>query len=360
MEQESLCSALESILFAAEHPVSLKRFKDVFGEENCPEDEAIISALESIENRYQDEKFGFELRKAQSGFHFVTKAKNVEYVRTFLAAKPFRISKSAAEVLAIVAYRQPITRADVDQIRGIDSSHIMRVLMERGVVKMAGKAEVPGRPVQYATTDKFLEIVGLSSVNDLPPLSELEQLQGHAEPARDPLEVGLEKFVKASQSAGKMEEASVEELQEINDMLTEADDTSETDIYESAAHQQVAQSNKEALEAMRGKGSRKKKKKSKEDSVEASEETVDTESKTTDSAESQGEVRYEDLVPDSDAKSQDPVTAFDSESDEEGLEQQVSARSTEGEQSTNPTEELQDSELMPVEESEPISEETVS
>ena len=176
MELERLCSALESMLFAAEHPVGIERFKAAFGE-TPPTDESISEALAAIQARYLSPQFGFELRQAQSGYHFVTKAENAEFLRTFLSQKPFRLSRSALEVLAIIAYRQPITRAEIDSVRGIDSSHLLRVLIERDIVRMGGKAEVPGRPVQYGTTPRFLEIVGLSTLNDLPPLSELEQLR---------------------------------------------------------------------------------------------------------------------------------------------------------------------------------------
>lgn len=247
MEPQSLCSALESILFAADQPVSIKRFEDVFGEEG-PKANEIEEALQAVKQRYEGEEFGFELRHAHSGYHFTTKKVNVDYVRIFLATKPFKLSRSAQEVMAITAYRQPITRAEIDQVRGIDSSHILRVLIERGLVKMAGKAEVPGRPVQYGTTDKFLEVVGLTSINDLPPLSELEQLQGHTEDRRDPLEEGLDRFVQEAHSVESVEGEDVSELAAINDIIQDASDTGK-EVFASRAHADVARENREALEA---------------------------------------------------------------------------------------------------------------
>lgn len=247
MEQERLCSALESMLFAAEHPVGVERFKAVFGEDG-PNDEAILSALGAIQSRYQSDLYGFELRRSQSGYHFVTKGANAEYVRSFLAMKPFRLSRSALEVLSIIAYRQPITRSEIDHVRGIDSSHLLRVLIERDLVRMAGKAEVPGRPVQYATTPRFLEIVGLNTLGDLPPLSELEQLQGSAPEHEDPLETGLDDFMKTAEEGERIDEENQAEYREIHDML-ETVQAADREIYESPLHAEIAKENLAALEA---------------------------------------------------------------------------------------------------------------
>lgn len=271
MEQERLCSALESMLFAAEHPVSLERFKAVFGE-NPPADEELTEALAVIIARYQTPQYGFELRQAQSGYHFVTKAANAEYIRTFLSQKPFRISRSALEVLAIIAYRQPVTRAEIDQVRGIDSSHLLRVLIERDIVRMAGKAEVPGRPVQYATTPRFLEIVGLNTLNDLPPLSELEQLSGSVPiKEEDRMETGLNKFMEGTMELEKVDEENQAEYREIHSLL-ETVQNADKEVFESQLHAEVAQENQAALEAFQASAPKKSRKKAVQ------------------------EIRYEDLV----------------------------------------------------------------
>jgi segregation and condensation protein B len=247
MEQEQLSSVVESIIFISDRPVSLTRLMEVLGEEIISEQE-LSSVISTIKEKYQESGRGFELREAQGGFHFCSKVQNVEWIRKFLSTKPFRLSRSALETLAIIAYRQPITRAEIDKVRGIDSSHLMRVLIERGLVKMAGKADVPGRPVQYSTTPRFLEVTGLQSLAELPPLSELEQLQGSTEDPNKPLENGLERFIsnKVTQyeDLGEEQEMQLKEIDSLLDSVQKPD----REVYESEAHAEVARENEAALE----------------------------------------------------------------------------------------------------------------
>lgn len=249
MEQEQLVSILESIFFVSDKPVTVARFKEVLGEEIA--EAQITEALDAVKMKYEQGAFGFMLREAQGGFHFCTKAANVEWVRKFLATKPFRLGRSALEVLSIIAYRQPVTRAEIDKVRGIDSSHLMRTLIERGLVQMAGKADVPGRPVQYGTTRRFLEVTGLSTLGDLPPLSELEQLQGHTEDPNQRLEEGLERFVAntASRSDVPITGEDTSGLGEIEQMISSIRKADE-EVYESPEHAEVARENVAAVEGL--------------------------------------------------------------------------------------------------------------
>ena len=234
MEQENLTSVVESILFVADRPVTLNRLKEVFGEQ-APSDETLQEAIRSLRERYERTASGFELREAQGGFQFCTKVDNAEWVRKFLATKPFRLGRSALEVLSIIAYRQPLTRAEIDQVRGIDSSHLLRVLIERGLVKMAGKAELPGRPVQYATTPRFLEVVGLETLAQLPPLSELDQLQGDTEDPIKTLESGLDRIMAETKTVESTFADDTEGLQAIESLLQTAEG-GEKEVYESKDH----------------------------------------------------------------------------------------------------------------------------
>lgn len=249
MEQDLITSAIEAVIFSADKPITIDRLKDVLGEQ-APHDEEIKVHLEAIKERYQKTTFGFELREAQGGFHFVTKPCNGEYVRRFLQTKPFRLGRSTLETLAIIAYRQPITRSEIDQVRGIDSSHLMRSLIERGLVKMAGKAEVPGRPVQYATTQKFLEVTGLASIGDLPPLAELEQLQGQTEDPVKLLEENLQRFIDEKL------EGSVDNPKELDSTLVSIDEMIQSanqgtkEVHASPIHAEIAQLNEQAVEGM--------------------------------------------------------------------------------------------------------------
>jgi segregation and condensation protein B len=268
MDTDSFTSAVEAVLFAAERPASFDRIREAFGTPS-PNDDQLKEAIDRIQARYEGPDRGFLLRKAQGGYHFVTKVENAEYIRRFQASKPFRLGRSALEVLAIIAYRAPVTRAEIDQVRGIDSSHLLRTLIERGLVRMAGKAEVPGRPVQYATTQKFLEVVGLAATSDLPPLSELNQLQGDAEDPQRKMEEGLDRFMRpvdrtaaeeASMAPLEDEDGQDPMLNEIDSLIQTAGNTTK-EVYASPVHRDVAEANQEALEAFQAMSRRRPRKK---------------------------------------------------------------------------------------------------
>lgn len=258
MELEKLSSTLESILFASDRPVTIDRMIGVFPEEEAPKESKIKEALEMVKERYLSSAHGFELREAQGGFHFVTKAENAEIVRRFLETKPFRLGRSALEVMAIVAYRGPLTRAEIDHVRGIDSSHLLRTLIERGLVKMAGKAEIPGRPVQYTPTPKFLEVIGLKDLSELPPLSELDQLQGQTEDPIKSLEMGLDKFIE-EETAAEPDHADDAGLEAISTLIDSARQGSK-EVYASPVEAQVAETNEEAAKSMQSHAKMRKKK----------------------------------------------------------------------------------------------------
>lgn len=244
MEHNPLSSILESLIFISDKPVSIDRFAQTVGEQYNKED--ITQSLEQIKSKYQQDEYGFEIREVQGGYQFCTKSAHAEIIRKFLETKPFRLSRAAQETLAIIAYKQPVTRAEIDQIRGMDSSHLLRTLIERGIVRMAGKAEVPGRPVQYATSPRFLEIVGLNQISDLPPLTELEQLQGHTESPENLIQKGLESFMETTLT----HQESIEEtplLGEIDTLIQQAGKT-DTEVYESAVHAEVGRENAMAVE----------------------------------------------------------------------------------------------------------------
>ncbi len=247
MDSLEMFSSIEAILFAADRPVSVGRFIEVLTTEEGtgPTDSEIGEALGTIKSKFEAPDFGFELRETHGGYQLTTKAKNVDVVRKFLATKPFRLGRSALETLSIVAYRQPITRAEIDVIRGIDSSHLLRTLIERGMVRMVGKAEIPGRPVVYGTTTKFLETVGLGSLNDLPPLAELDQLAGDTEDPIKAMENGLDKFMSTNTMPEEELDPS-EGLEEIDNMLMTAGD-SDGEIYASAVHREAGEENRSAL-----------------------------------------------------------------------------------------------------------------
>lgn len=245
MNKEELLPLLESLIFISDKPVGLTRFSETLQDQASKEE--IEIGLQELIHKYQQEHFGIELRLVQGGYQFCTKAKFAETIRKFLSTKPFRLGRSTLETLAIIAYKQPVTRSEIDQIRGLDSSHLLRTLVERGLVRMVGKAEVPGRPVQYGTAPKFLEVVGLNQLADLPPLSELEQLQGHTEEPEDLLERNLDSFIQEAPKHTEIPDDS-NEIVEIENLIDNAGDVTE-EVYESALHAEVGRENVFAVQS---------------------------------------------------------------------------------------------------------------
>jgi segregation and condensation protein B len=175
IEAEHAISIIESLLFASDKPVSIGTFKQVFKGTNI-RGKDISRALDILASEYASSQRGVSLEEIHGGYHLRTKVDNAEYLRRLAKTRPFKLSGPALETLAIVAYKQPAVKSEIDEIRGVESGHLMRALMERGLISFAGKSELPGKPMQYGTTRKFLEIFGLRNLKELPTLSEIEEL----------------------------------------------------------------------------------------------------------------------------------------------------------------------------------------
>jgi segregation and condensation protein B len=132
------------------------------------------------------------------GYRLRTDPENAPWVRTLTQRRPVRLSRAALETVAIVAYRQPVTRADVDEIRGVESSVVLRSLLEKELLRIAGRKEEPGRPMLYATTRRFLEVFGLSSLSDLPSIQEFKSLAVGEQPGLFPGESALDETEPAA------------------------------------------------------------------------------------------------------------------------------------------------------------------
>ncbi|MGH7935318.1 MAG: SMC-Scp complex subunit ScpB [Candidatus Binataceae bacterium] len=178
MEEERLKAILESLLFAAGEPVSLAQLTNAI--DNVARDE-IRKALGEMMTAYAGGPRGIAMEEVAGGYQLRTPREHAFYVRRLLAAKPPRLSRPLLETLAIVAYRQPITRPEIEQLRGVDSGGVLDTLVERGLVKIAGRKEAPGRPMMYATTPAFLEVFGLKDIDSLPDLEEFRALAGSAQ-----------------------------------------------------------------------------------------------------------------------------------------------------------------------------------
>lgn len=177
METEgySLTAALEAILFAAGDPVPAERIAKVLGEEES----SVLEAADALAARYTEQESGIRLLHLDRNLQLCSAPAYSEFVtRALEQRKPPRLSPAALEVLSVVAYFQPVTRAYIDQIRGVDSSYTVGVLTERGLIEPCGKLEVPGRPTLYRTGDAFLRTMNISSLEELPALPDVGTDEG--------------------------------------------------------------------------------------------------------------------------------------------------------------------------------------
>lgn len=182
MDPQLRRNIIEGALLAAAEPLNLARLLSLFEEQQGEDEEAdantkaeVLSALEQI--RTQCEGRGFELKEVASGWRFQVRPETAPWVNRLWEEKPQKYSRAILETLALVAYRQPITRGDIEEIRGVAvSSHIIKTLTERDWIKVVGHRDVPGRPSLYATTRQFLDYFNLKSLDELPSLGEIRDL----------------------------------------------------------------------------------------------------------------------------------------------------------------------------------------
>ena len=171
---DSLKKIFESIIFASDTPVTVKELCDVFPE---IERKDIRAALKSLEREWIDINRSFSLENVADGYQFRTKPAFSEHIVEFnKEIKKFKLSRAALEVLAIIAYKQPVTKVEVEKIRGVDCSGVVNVLLEKRFLEIKGRKDVPGKPFIYGTTDTFLETFSLKSLKDLPTLKEIEKI----------------------------------------------------------------------------------------------------------------------------------------------------------------------------------------
>lgn len=180
METEQLKHILEALIMASSTPLSLDRMLAVFPEEQQPDPNFLRETLVALAEDYANTSL--ELKEVSSGFRFQVRKDYAEWVSKLWEEKPARYSRALLETLALVAYKQPITRGEIEKIRGVSvNTQIMKTLLEREWVTIVGHRDVPGKPAIYATTRQFMDYFNLKSLEDLPPLAEirdLDQLNG--------------------------------------------------------------------------------------------------------------------------------------------------------------------------------------
>jgi segregation and condensation protein B len=170
---ENLSNIIESLLFVADEPLSVAKLRAVLETADTNE---IKTALHSLADRYEARGGGFGLSEVAGGWQLRTRPEYHDWIKRLLQPSPQRLSKAALETLAIVAYNQPIIRADVEHIRGVDCGGILRQLLERKLIRVLGRKEIPGRPLIYATSKLFLELFDLKDLKDLPTPREIEEM----------------------------------------------------------------------------------------------------------------------------------------------------------------------------------------
>ncbi|EED36901.1 segregation and condensation protein B [Luminiphilus syltensis NOR5-1B] len=187
MAETGLVTIIEGALMAAGEPVSMQRLLGLFDDLDRPAKEDVVSALEEVAVRCEDR--GFELVEVASGYRFQVRQNLSQWVGRLWQERPQRYSRALLETLSLIAYRQPITRGEIEEIRGVAvSSNIIKTLHEREWIRVVGHRDVPGRPAMYATTKAFLDYFNLKSLEALPPLAEirdLDNLSGNL-PLEDP------------------------------------------------------------------------------------------------------------------------------------------------------------------------------
>jgi len=167
--------AVEAILFVASAPVTVNQVVEAFGGQVAPAQ--ALSLLERVQERLEKESAGLKVERVAEGFRMVTRPLHAPFVRAFLKAQNLRkLSPAAVETLAIVAYKQPVTAAEVSAVRGTESGPVLKGLLEKKLIRISGRKAVVGRPLLYATTREFLVHFGLNTLEDLPSFRELEEV----------------------------------------------------------------------------------------------------------------------------------------------------------------------------------------
>jgi segregation and condensation protein B len=175
MNNEELKQIIEAVLFAADEPLNLDRLMNLFPEDSNPGRDAIKQTIAAIQDDCTHRSL--ELKEVGSGYRFQVKQDYAQWSAKLWEERPARYSRATLETLALIAYRQPITRGEIEEVRGVSvSSQIIKSLMERGWIKVVGHRDVPGKPALYATTREFLDYFNIKSLEELPSLAELRDI----------------------------------------------------------------------------------------------------------------------------------------------------------------------------------------
>jgi len=216
VEREEIKAIIENILLAADQPVSETQFKNLFSDE--VEKVSFKSVLEELIDEYNSRNL--QILQVAEGYQLCTRHDYSNWVRKFLKFdKTRKLSQPSLDTLSIIAYKQPLTKAEVEEIRGVDSSGVVRTLLEKKIISPGGRKKVPGRPIMYRTTRKFLEYFGLKDLSDLPTLEDFKESE-------------LEDQIPPDQTTLPFDELSGDDSEEMADVASEeeAQSTDPTEI----------------------------------------------------------------------------------------------------------------------------------
>jgi segregation and condensation protein B len=225
MEQQQLKNTIEAVLMSAEKPLKVNEIEALFaGDNDMPARDEIRKTLKELAEDYENR--GFELKEVSSGFRIQVRQDYSDWVGRLWEEKPARYTRALLETMALIAYRQPITRGEIEEVRGVSvSSNIIKTLMEREWIKVLGHKDVPGKPSLYGTTKQFLDYFNLKSLEDLPSLAEIKDLdQIHQELDLDIDNTDTAEEKSDDKSAGTDTDAGSEEVDEAAEEVDEAAD----------------------------------------------------------------------------------------------------------------------------------------
>lgn len=248
MDQHHLTNALEGIIFAVGEPVTVGELKKILerawrdepSEDVQARFELIEPALADLRERWNGYGAGrgFELVEVAQGLTFRSNPQYSDYLRAMRDERPVRLSKAALETLAIVAYRQPATKPEIDHIRGVDCGGTLRMLIDRNLVRIVGKKEEPGRPLLYGTSKEFLSFFNISNLNELPSLREYHELNEESKAELEEYDGGssLEDLSRSAKQLRLEDEPAVQQLDDAVKQL----DTRENEAVDAFASQGIA------------------------------------------------------------------------------------------------------------------------
>lgn len=245
---EQILSIIESALFSTDKPISVAMIKQAF-KGTAVRSKEIRLALAQLQTEYASLPRGFTLQEVAGGFQLRTKAENMKYLRQSVKARPFRLSGPALEVMAIVAYKQPVTKAQIDEIRGVESGHLLRALMEKQMLTFGERSELPGKPMYYETTRRFLETFGLRNLQELPSLHEIDQLIPEGIGDVEDKETLSDLTGQLSQAIGTTYSEGEDELLKITDELSHI--TTSSEFFEKEKERQRLKRDQERAQDIR-------------------------------------------------------------------------------------------------------------